>query len=194
MAQQQQLHFDTFSIWLSEFVVGQWSWYARRLTRCSLDWYFGDYKDGKRDGNGVMIYPDGSKYSGAWKNGLKNGKGTYTFVNGDEFDGEWQNDLKHGRGRYCYKETGTEFLAKWVEGQQVGTARWVHKDHEYEGHFKEGSPCGRGKYSFRTGCELQGYYVIKDIVRQVDKRMELVGREPIWHAQLLSHSMASKEV
>ena len=78
--------------------------------------YFGDYKEGKRDGNGVMIYPDGSKYSGAWKNGLKDGKGTYTFVNGDEFDGEWQNDLKHGRGRYCYKETGTEFL---------GTMRWL---------------------------------------------------------------------
>jgi len=29
--------------------------------------------DGQESGDGVMTYPDGSKYEGQWKNGLENG-------------------------------------------------------------------------------------------------------------------------
>ena len=35
--------------------------------------YQGQVKDGKPNGLGVLIYPDGRKYVGEWKNGKSNG-------------------------------------------------------------------------------------------------------------------------
>ena len=43
--------------------------------------YVGQYKNGKRDGEGVMKSP-GSSYEGSWKNDVKEGKGTNTWKNG----------------------------------------------------------------------------------------------------------------
>ena len=55
--------------------------------------YVGEYKDGKRDGKGKMLWKyDGSKYSydGEWKKGKQHGKGTYTSPDGTK-KGEWKN-------------------------------------------------------------------------------------------------------
>ena len=38
--------------------------------------YVGEYKDGKRHGQGTMIFPEGAKYVGQWENDIPNGKGT----------------------------------------------------------------------------------------------------------------------
>ena len=38
--------------------------------------YVGEFKDGKRYGQGIMTHPDGSKYIGQWKDGLPEGKGS----------------------------------------------------------------------------------------------------------------------
>ena len=41
--------------------------------------YFGDIENGKPNGTGTIIYPDGEKYVGEWKDGKYNGQGTYTY-------------------------------------------------------------------------------------------------------------------
>jgi hypothetical protein len=53
--------------------------------------YVGEYKDGKRNGQGTYTYPDGRKYVGEYKDGKRNGQGTYTFPSGDKYVGEWKN-------------------------------------------------------------------------------------------------------
>ena len=85
------------------------------------------------------------------------------------------------------------FVAKWNEGQQDGQGKLTHADHVYEGNFQDCIPCGRGKYSFDTCCEQHGYYVFKNILRKVDNRVELVGREPKWHSVMLAHSIGKKD-
>ena len=54
--------------------------------------YEGEYKDGKRNGQGTYTYSDGEKYVGKWKNGKpwngteydKDGKITKKYVNGKQ--------------------------------------------------------------------------------------------------------------
>ena len=52
--------------------------------------YQGQVKDGKPNGLGVLISPDGSKYVGSWEDGEKNGQGTYTFSDGRKYEGKWK--------------------------------------------------------------------------------------------------------
>lgn len=89
--------------------------------------YSGEYKDNLRDGQGLFVYPDGSRYKGRkfqrdarskicivmsvkgqFAQGKRQGQGTYFYVNGDYYSGEWQNDLKHGMGIYTYTTTGSK--------------------------------------------------------------------------------------
>ena len=41
--------------------------------------YYGNWENGEKEGEGVMIYVNQDIYSGKWKNGKKDGQGTYIF-------------------------------------------------------------------------------------------------------------------
>lgn len=60
----------------------------------------------KKHGQGLFIYPDGSKYEGSWVDDLRDGYGIYYYVNGDRFEGEWKQHLRHGQGTYYFNDTG----------------------------------------------------------------------------------------
>lgn len=45
-----------------------------------------------------MKYNDGSTYDGEWKDGKRNGQGVMKYPSGQQYDGEWKNGKKHGRG------------------------------------------------------------------------------------------------
>lgn len=53
--------------------------------------YVGEFIDGKRDGQGVLTYPDGRQYSGGFKNNMFEGLGTFTSE-GKKFTGQFAND------------------------------------------------------------------------------------------------------
>ena len=49
-------------------------------------------------GLGFCQEPDRSYYYGDWKDGKKNGRGTYARHQGSTYKGEWVNDVMHGTG------------------------------------------------------------------------------------------------
>ena len=53
--------------------------------------YVGEYKDGKRHGQGTYTWSNGEKYKGEWKDGKKNGRGTFYYTDGKKFEGKWKN-------------------------------------------------------------------------------------------------------
>ena len=55
--------------------------------------YVGEFKDGKRYGQGIMTHPDGSKYTGQWEDSIPNGEGTYTFADGKIDKGIWKKSV-----------------------------------------------------------------------------------------------------
>lgn len=69
--------------------------------------YEGGFKYGKRDGDGLLKYQDGTFFKGKleflillgnFKDNVKNGYGNEFFSDGSEYLGEYKNGTKHGRG------------------------------------------------------------------------------------------------
>jgi len=89
--------------------------------------FVGEYADGKKQGNGVMTYPDGSKYTGQWSADRRHGFGTYVFSNGDRYCGSWVQGVRSGEGTYCYKESQTQLSGTFLDGQCVD-GRWEYYD------------------------------------------------------------------
>ena len=52
--------------------------------------YVGEYKDGKKHGQGTYTWFDGGIYVGKWKDGKKHGQGTETWSSGWKYVGEWR--------------------------------------------------------------------------------------------------------
>ena len=66
--------------------------------------YVGQWRNGRREGEGTFTWTDGSKYVGMWSSNLKDGPGVLTLANGDTYDGQFKQDKKHGCGKFCWGE------------------------------------------------------------------------------------------
>lgn len=71
-------------------------------------------KEGHREGRGVQVWKDGSKYTGYWKNDMAHGKGRLLHADGDVFEGEWYFDKAEGRGTYEHMD-GAKYVGEWKE-------------------------------------------------------------------------------
>ena len=54
--------------------------------------YVGEYKDGKKNGQGTMTYPDGNKYIGEYKDDKMHGQATLTSADGQIMRCLFEND------------------------------------------------------------------------------------------------------
>ena len=84
------------------------------LTSCEK--YVGEYKDGKRNGQGTYTFPDGRKFVGEWKDGKINGQGTMTTLDGTKYEGEWK-DEKPWNG--IYYDKNENIIGKFVNGERI---------------------------------------------------------------------------
>ena len=66
------------------------------------DIYQGMYKNDELHGLGVYKFAGGSVYEGAFENSNRHGQGVRRFANGDVYEGAWENNKMHGRGVYRY--------------------------------------------------------------------------------------------
>jgi len=65
----------------------------------------------------AFIPIDGDKYVGEWKDGKRHGQGTYTFANGDKYVGEWKDSLAHGQGTFTYADGSEKEEGIWKDGE-----------------------------------------------------------------------------
>ena len=85
----------------------------------SGDEYVGEWKDGKRHGQGTQTQLIlGSKYVGEWKDGVAHGQGTYLFPSGKKYVGEWKDGNEHGQGTLTYVD-GKILKGEWKNGDFV---------------------------------------------------------------------------
>lgn len=64
------------------------------------------------------MFSDGRTYEGDFKNGKKDGEGTFEWTNGDRYIGSWRTDQRHGVGIYASKKDGTKKQGEWVNGKR----------------------------------------------------------------------------
>eukprot|EP00826_Nyctotherus_ovalis_P010338 TRINITY_DN12737_c0_g1_i3.p1 TRINITY_DN12737_c0_g1~~TRINITY_DN12737_c0_g1_i3.p1 ORF type:complete len:288 (+),score=91.61 TRINITY_DN12737_c0_g1_i3:219-1082(+) len=111
-----------------------------------------------QDGNGVMIWPDGSRYDGSWKQGQTNGHGRLIHADGDLYEGGWVGDKANGYGTYIH-EDGAVYEGNWVADKQNGKGVETWPDgSRYEGTYKDGMKHGVGTFVWSDGSEYKGEF------------------------------------
>ena len=69
-----------------------------------LEQYIGEFKDGKKHGQGTLTYANLDNYVGEYKDDKIHGQGIYTLANGDKYVGEWKDNMMHGQGTYTHSD------------------------------------------------------------------------------------------
>ena len=73
------------------------------------DRYVGEFKDGKRHGQGTYTFTDGQKYVGECRYDMWEGVGTFTYPNGSKYVGQFKNSQRHGYGSYTFPDGAGDF-------------------------------------------------------------------------------------
>jgi hypothetical protein len=129
--------------------------------------YQGEFKNGMKDGDGVLITFNGTytgnfcknyphklnyfnnaatneSYNGCWEFGRKNGTGVYEGRKGVRYSGEWEDDYYHGSGQLTNK-LGHVFIGTFVHGKLEGHGEMTDSCHgSYIGSFKNSKYHGHG--------------------------------------------------
>ena len=119
--------------------------------------YVGDFKDGKKSGQGTYTYANGNKYVGEFKDGKQNGKGTFTSAKVGNYFGEFRDGKPTGQGTYTYTN-GDKFVGSPGEhGNGHGIYTYANGD-KFVGQHKDGIPNGQGTLTFSDGSKYVGEF------------------------------------
>jgi len=109
-----------------------------------------------RNGEGVYMFPDGSRYSGMFKNRRIEGEGTLEYADKSRYTGSFIGGAPHGQGLMQYSD-GSSFQGNFDNGNISGTGILTGADgSRYEGDFVEGLFHGRGTFTFPDGKVYEG--------------------------------------
>ena len=117
---------------------------------CDEGEYKGEYQNGKRHGEGVVIYQNGDKHFGSWKDGKRHGEGNINYNDGTQFKGFWKDDKRSGDGVYIISTPPWKakdiYNFTFKNDEIIGKCRVNYKEgHFYHGEWKDGKRHGHGK-------------------------------------------------
>ena len=137
-------------------------------TNASSNTYVGEYKDGKRNGQGTYTFVDGSKYIGEWRDDKRHGQFTLAFSNGNKHVGEFRDDVPNGQGIFTFAD-GRKYDGEWKGGKENGQGTRTFADgRKYVGEWKDGKFNGQGtEYAFNGSVINQGIWADGRFVRSV---------------------------
>ena len=145
------------------------------------DHYIGEFVNGKKEGNGIILYNNGTKYEGTfkndkhdgfgklfqldgenyvgeWKEGKINGNGIRHHSNGDKYIGNYINNIRNGEGNYIFAN-GDSYNGNWTNGCANGFGKFNFKNgNSYEGNFKKNVIYGEGVYKMKNGDIYIGFF------------------------------------
>ena len=110
--------------------------YVRGWMPVNGKWY--DQEDNEIDITELGYNKNGTEYVGEFKDGKKHGQGTETLPNGTEYVGEWQDDKWHGQGTLTFPD-GKKYVGEFKEGKTHGQGTLNFPDGgKYVGEFNDG--------------------------------------------------------
>ena len=122
--------------------------------------YKGDVENGEPDGLGIIINTNKGKYVGEWKDGKKQGQGTFTYGKGkwegEKYEGEFKDGYRHGQGTYTWSD-GDKYAGEFKDDKPNGQGTYTWPDgRKYEGEFEDGIKHGQGTYTSIRGYKYVG--------------------------------------
>ena len=126
--------------------------------------YVGEWNEqGIRDGQGVQLWPDGSKYTGLWRSDMANGYGRLIHADGDVYEGNWVDDKADGQGTYTHVD-GAKYIGQWKEDKQHGQGDETWPDGaKYSGAYHQGKKHAFGKFHWADGSFFEGNFLHNNI-------------------------------
>ena len=150
------------------------------LTCTNGSQFLGEWRHDKLQGKGKSTYADGGSYEGEWKGGKFDGKGRRVYGNGEIYEGQFVADKRHGQGFHSFPvapsagvngvvptstvanavaniDAAAQGGASYYQGDfkddlRHGFGRRRYADGDiYEGEWKNGKMCGKGKINFGDG-------------------------------------------
>ena len=148
--------------------------------------FFGELINGKREGEGIQVWENGTVYIGVWNkdqinwsaesdndppidfpdaeyimDGNKNPCPKFFHSNGDIYSGEFVNSKAEGYGIYISQDNeeceGYEYVGEWKADKKHGEGiEIVDNGGIYEGTFKNGLRRGKGTYTYEDDSVYTG--------------------------------------
>ena len=99
--------------------------------------FTGEFKDGMRHGEGVLLLPGGRKMVGVWENNeIK--EGTFTDSDATTYTGQWQYREREGQGTMTWPD-GRTYVGEFKQGERTGQGTMTYPDGKtVEGQFQNG--------------------------------------------------------
>ena len=120
--------------------------------------YFGEWKDGRFNGQGTFTTSDGGKYVSEWKDGKQNGQGSTTFSDGSKYVGEYREGKFNGQGSRTYA-SDSKYVGEWKDGKQDGKGTYTFANgNKYVGEYKDGKYNGQGTFTTSDGDKYVGQW------------------------------------
>lgn len=117
----------------------------------------GDFKNGKREGRVLVVYPDGRRFEGEYRNGMSNGRGFATWPDGDRFVGQYVDNQMQGRGVYT-SASGSRYDGDYVGNERHGRGIYTDSEGSYEGEWANNKRNGRGIETWTNGARFEGEF------------------------------------
>jgi len=92
--------------------------------------YMGEWKDGKKHGQGTFTSPDGSRYVGEFKDGKKHGQGTFSLSGSKIYEGKWKNGKFNGKGTFIFSN-GNKGVGEFRDNKP-----WNITTNDKDGNYK----------------------------------------------------------
>jgi len=142
--------------------------------------YEGQFKDGKRHGEGTQTWSKVEahlKNTRIWDNGhmettiafsdgreyieaspRKGFRRLEYWPDGREYVGQWKNDQPHGQGTVTWPD-GSKYVGQWKNGFKHGNGTRIYRGGgEYVGRFKYGQAHGQGTMTWSDGFKYVGQW------------------------------------
>jgi hypothetical protein len=141
--------------------------------------YVGEFKDGRRDGQGFLSLPfgrtiegvwrrnelvegtytdGGNVYTGSWESRERNGHGVLKFADGRFYEGDFKSGLRTGKGVMTWPD-GRSYVGDFYQGIRTGNGTMVYPDGRiYMGDFVNGERTGNGVLILPNGHRLGGQF------------------------------------
>lgn len=121
--------------------------------------YEGEFREGKRHGQGKLTEPSGRVIAGRFDRGEPSGDVTVTGPGSMRYEGGWQQGRPQGQGRIAYND-GATYEGGFERGLREGRGRLVDAAGTvYEGVFSAGLLNGEGRYHYRNGADYVGAFL-----------------------------------
>ena len=117
--------------------AGSAAWRYAENGRLVIAWEHGVMREGRLDGQGLVLWSNGDRHEGAWRAGLRHGRGTTVEADGTRHEGEWRLGRADGPGTLT-RPNGDAYAGQFRDGRADGEGVLTTRDGMFRGGWRDG--------------------------------------------------------